>query len=63
MTWPIDRWYVAASDGEIDRSVVAMRDACPDRPVPLSIGSRECDSTDCRYHKPLIRGQQQALAA
>lgn len=33
-----------------DRSVVAMRDACPHRLLPLSMGLREGDSLRCRYH-------------
>jgi vanillate O-demethylase monooxygenase subunit len=34
----------------LDRSVVAMRDACPHRMLPLSMGLREGDSIRCRYH-------------
>lgn len=34
----------------LDRSVVAMRDACPHRMLPLSLGFREGDSIRCRYH-------------
>lgn len=34
----------------LDRSVVAMRDACPHRLLPLSMGLREGDSLRCRYH-------------
>lgn len=30
--------------------VVAMRDACPHRLLPLSMGQREGDSIRCRYH-------------
>lgn len=69
-TWPINAWYVAAWDSEVDsaplarticnvptvfyrkldRGVVAMRDACPHRLLPLSMGFREGDSLRCRYH-------------
>lgn len=35
---------------KLDRSVVAMRDACPHRMLPLSLGLREGDSIRCRYH-------------
>lgn len=35
---------------KLDRSVVAMRDACPHRLLPLSMGIREGDSLRCRYH-------------
>ena len=34
----------------LDRSVVAMRDACPHRLLPLSMGIRENDSIRCKYH-------------
>jgi vanillate O-demethylase monooxygenase subunit len=34
----------------LDRSVVAMRDACPHRLLPLSLGMREGDSLRCKYH-------------
>ena len=69
-TWPVNAWYVAAWDREVDnqplarticgiammlyrkldRGVVAMRDACPHRMLPLSMGLREGDSIRCRYH-------------
>ena len=35
---------------KLDRSVVAMRDACPHRLLPLSLGIREGDSLRCKYH-------------
>ena len=35
---------------KLDRRVVAMRDACPHRLLPLSLGLREGDSIRCRYH-------------
>lgn len=35
---------------KLDRDVVAMRDACPHRLLPLSMGLREGDSIRCRYH-------------
>jgi phenylpropionate dioxygenase-like ring-hydroxylating dioxygenase large terminal subunit len=34
----------------LDRRVVAMRDACPHRMLPLSLGLREGDSIRCKYH-------------
>jgi vanillate O-demethylase monooxygenase subunit len=34
----------------LDRQIVAMRDACPHRMLPLSLGIREGDSIRCRYH-------------
>ena len=35
---------------KLDRAVVALRDACPHRLLPLSLGLREGDSIRCRYH-------------
>lgn len=39
---------------KLDRSVVAMRDACPHRLLPLSMGFKEGDSIRCRYHGLLV---------
>ncbi|MBS0284916.1 MAG: Rieske 2Fe-2S domain-containing protein, partial [Proteobacteria bacterium] len=39
---------------KLDRSVVAMRDACPHRLLPLSMGIKEGDAIRCRYHGLLI---------
>lgn len=35
---------------KLDGSVVAMRDSCPHRMLPLSMGIREGDSIRCKYH-------------
>ncbi len=35
---------------KLDGAVVAMRDACPHRMLPLSMGIKEGDSLRCRYH-------------
>jgi len=35
---------------KLDRGVVALRDACPHRMLPLSMGLREGDSIRCKYH-------------
>jgi len=35
---------------KLDRTVIAMRDACPHRLLPLSMGIKEGDSIRCRYH-------------
>jgi vanillate O-demethylase monooxygenase subunit len=35
---------------KLDGGVVAMRDACPHRLLPLSMGMKEGDSLRCRYH-------------
>lgn len=75
-TWPVNQWYVAAWDSEVDRvpiarticgvpvmlyrkldrSLVALRDACPHRLFPLSKGIKEGDAIRCRYHGILIDG-------
>lgn len=39
---------------KLDRSVVAMRDACPHRLLPLSMGMKEGDAVRCRYHGLLV---------
>lgn len=39
---------------KLDRSLVAMRDACPHRLLPLSMGYKEGDSVRCRYHGLLL---------
>lgn len=35
---------------KLNREIVAMRDACPHRLPPLSMGLREGDPIRCRYH-------------
>jgi phenylpropionate dioxygenase-like ring-hydroxylating dioxygenase large terminal subunit len=35
---------------KLDGQVVAMRDACPHRLLPLSLGIKEGDALRCRYH-------------
>jgi vanillate O-demethylase monooxygenase subunit len=39
---------------KFDRTVVALRDACPHRLLPLSLGIKEGDRIRCRYHGLLI---------
>jgi len=39
---------------KLDGNVVAMRDACPHRLLPLSMGIREGDNIRCKYHGMLI---------
>ena len=44
----------------LDRNVVAMRDACPHRLLPLSMGIKEGDNIRCRYHGLVIDSQGRA---
>jgi len=44
-----------------DRSVVALRDACPHRLLPLSMGIKEGDNLRCRYHGLLINSEGRAI--
>jgi vanillate O-demethylase monooxygenase subunit len=37
-----------------DRSIVALRDACPHRLLPLSLGIKDGDNLRCRYHGLLL---------
>ncbi len=39
---------------KLDGSVVALRDACPHRLLPLSMGIREGDNLRCKYHGMVI---------
>lgn len=39
---------------KFDRTVVALRDACPHRLLPLSMGIKEGDNIRCRYHGLVI---------
>lgn len=39
---------------KLDGGVVALRDACPHRLLPLSMGLREGDNLRCRYHGLLL---------
>jgi phenylpropionate dioxygenase-like ring-hydroxylating dioxygenase large terminal subunit len=79
--WPINHWYAAGWDFEVDRmplarticgqpvmlyrrfdrSIVAMRDACPHRMLPLSMGIKEGDNIRCRYHGLLIDSHGQGI--
>lgn len=44
-----------------DRTVVAMRDACPHRMLPLSMGIKEGDNIRCRYHGLLLDSHGQGM--
>ncbi len=46
---------------KLDRTVVAMRDACPHRLLPLSMGFKEGDNVRCRYHGLLIDPEGRTL--
>jgi phenylpropionate dioxygenase-like ring-hydroxylating dioxygenase large terminal subunit len=46
---------------KLDRSLVALRDACPHRLFPLSMGIKEGDNIRCRYHGMLFDGDGNAL--
>jgi len=43
-----------------DGSIAAMRDACPHRLLPLSMGIKEGDNIRCRYHGLLIDSEGRA---
>lgn len=45
----------------LDRTVVAMRDACPHRLLPLSMGIKEGDNIRCRYHGLLLDSEGRAV--
>jgi phenylpropionate dioxygenase-like ring-hydroxylating dioxygenase large terminal subunit len=45
----------------LDRSVVALRDACPHRLLPLSMGLKEGDNLRCKYHGLLVSGDGRCL--
>lgn len=45
----------------LDRSVVAMRDACPHRMLPLSMGIKEGDNIRCRYHGLVLDSDGRAV--
>lgn len=47
---------------KFDRSLVAMRDACPHRLLPLSMGIKEGDNIRCRYHGMLLGPDGKCLA-
>jgi phenylpropionate dioxygenase-like ring-hydroxylating dioxygenase large terminal subunit len=46
---------------KLDRTVVAMRDACPHRLLPLSMGIKEGDNVRCKYHGLLIDPEGRAI--
>jgi phenylpropionate dioxygenase-like ring-hydroxylating dioxygenase large terminal subunit len=46
---------------KFDRTVVGLRDACPHRLLPLSLGIKEGDNIRCRYHGLLINFDGQAV--
>lgn len=46
----------------LDRSVVGMRDACPHRMLPLSMGIKEGDNIRCKYHGLLLDSEGRAVA-
>jgi phenylpropionate dioxygenase-like ring-hydroxylating dioxygenase large terminal subunit len=46
---------------KLDRSLVALRDACPHRLFPLSLGIKEDDSIRCKYHGMLFGPDGRAL--
>ncbi|PZR86816.1 MAG: Rieske (2Fe-2S) protein [Stutzerimonas stutzeri] len=46
---------------KLNRTVVAMQDACPHRLLPLSMGLREGDKIRCRYHGLLLDADGSAL--
>jgi vanillate O-demethylase monooxygenase subunit len=45
----------------LDRSLVALRDACPHRLLPLSMGIKEGDNIRCRYHGLLLDSDGMAV--
>lgn len=45
----------------LDRSIVALQDACPHRLLPLSLGIKEGDNLRCRYHGLLVDGDGRCL--
>jgi phenylpropionate dioxygenase-like ring-hydroxylating dioxygenase large terminal subunit len=46
---------------KLDRSLVALRDACPHRLFPLSLGIKEDDNIRCKYHGMLFGPDGHAL--